>query len=30
MSEVINFKERFSKFSEIWTPKILAQFDESK
>ena len=24
MSEVINFKERFSKFSEIWTPKILA------
>ncbi len=27
MSEVINFKEKFSKFSEIWTPKILAQFD---
>lgn len=23
----INFKEKFSKFSEIWTPKILGQFD---
>jgi mannose-6-phosphate isomerase-like protein (cupin superfamily) len=23
----INFKEKLSKFSEIWTPKILGQFD---
>lgn len=25
--EPINFKEKLSKFSETWTPKILAQFD---
>jgi mannose-6-phosphate isomerase-like protein (cupin superfamily) len=23
----INFKEKFSKFSQTWTPKILGQFD---
>ncbi len=27
MNEVINFKEKFDKFSETWTPKILGQFD---
>jgi mannose-6-phosphate isomerase-like protein (cupin superfamily) len=27
MSEVINFKKKFTKFSELWTPKILGQFD---
>ena len=25
--KVINFKEKFKKFSELWTPKILGQFD---
>ena len=23
----VNFKEKFSKFSETWTPKILGKFD---
>ena len=27
MNGVINFKEKFDKFSETWTPKILGQFD---
>lgn len=27
MPTAINFKEKFSKFSEPWTPKILGQFD---
>ena len=27
MNNVINFKEKFTKFSEFWTPKIVAQFD---
>ena len=27
MPEVINFKKKFTKFSELWTPKILGQFD---
>jgi mannose-6-phosphate isomerase-like protein (cupin superfamily) len=27
MSNVINFKEKFTKFSDLWTPKILGQFD---
>ncbi len=25
--QAINFKEKFSKINEYWTPKILAQFD---
>jgi mannose-6-phosphate isomerase-like protein (cupin superfamily) len=25
--EAINFKDKFSKFNEVWTPKILMQFD---
>ncbi len=27
MHKSINFQEKFKKFSEFWTPKILAQFD---
>lgn len=27
MSEIINFKDKFKKFSQLWTPKILGQFD---
>lgn len=27
MHNVINFKEKFTKFSDFWSPKILAQFD---
>ncbi len=27
MSELINFKEKFKKFSALWTPKVLGQFD---
>lgn len=27
MNNVVNFKEKFSLFSEFWTPKIVAQFD---
>lgn len=25
--KTINFKEKFSKFNELWTPKILGKFD---
>lgn len=25
----INFKKKFDKFSEVWTPKILGQFDDN-
>ena len=28
MPKSINFQEKFQKFSEHWTPKILAQFDD--
>lgn len=28
MNSVINFKNKFEKFSEIWTPKILTRFDD--
>jgi mannose-6-phosphate isomerase-like protein (cupin superfamily) len=27
MNKVINFEQKFTLFSEFWTPKILAQFD---
>ena len=27
MNNVITFKEKFTKFSAFWTPKIIAQFD---
>ncbi|MEA0971255.1 Cupin domain protein [Candidatus Megaera venefica] len=27
MNGVINFKEKFDKFSETWTPKILGQYE---
>ena len=27
MNNVVNFKEKFTLFSEFWTPKIVAQFD---
>lgn len=27
MNKVINFKQKFSTFSELWSPKILTQFD---
>jgi len=26
--KAINFKEKFAKFNEFWTPKILGQFDD--
>lgn len=26
--QAINFKEKFSKFNEVWTPKILGKFDD--
>lgn len=25
----LNFKDKFSKFTELWTPKILAQLDQN-
>lgn len=28
MNQPITFQEKFQKFSELWTPKILAQFDD--
>lgn len=28
MKKAINFQQKFQKFSELWTPKILAQFDD--
>lgn len=28
MNPVINFKNKFEKFSETWTPKILTRFDD--
>jgi hypothetical protein len=27
MNNPINFKQKFTKFAELWTPKILTQFD---
>jgi len=27
MVDVINFKDKFTKFSDFWSPKILGQFD---
>jgi hypothetical protein len=28
MNKVINFEEKFQKFTETWSPKILDQFDD--
>lgn len=27
-SNVVNFKEKFSKFNELWSPKIIAQMND--